>query len=99
VQRQKALAKLHAGCKHPVSEILEGRYEPESTYAYAKPEFRVCKLCGYAEEGWGSGFWKLARGIYDGIPQLSRDEAFKYVLKFHTQDDLYKLKYPDRKHD
>ena len=54
---------------------------------------RVCMLCGYAEEGWGCGFWKL-RYNYEPVVKLPRELLFqKYVKKFWTQDMLNEVRF------
>lgn len=75
-----ALAELQTACAHPLSEVVEGEYRPDPWGNNSTPPFRVCKLCGYAEEGWHCGYWKLGRGVYNGIQSMSRTEAFEYVL-------------------
>lgn len=92
-KRKKQLQKTHTTCKHPIDEVVDGKYR--DGYFGATPPFRVCKLCGYAEEGWNCGYWKLHKNKYD-IPQLDHDDAWKYVKEFHSQDDMYKLQYPER---
>lgn len=93
IKRTKQLQKTHTTCKHPLDQVIEGKYEDLGWLGVHRP-IRVCKACGYAEEGWGSGYWKLPNNY--SIPQLDRDEAWKYVKKFHSQKDMYKLKYPER---
>lgn len=77
-------------CPHPIEQIVEGQFQPEGIITSAKPSFRVCRLCGYAEEGWGY-YYKLAPGSYNGIPHLSREEAWKLVVKFHSRSQLYEM--------
>lgn len=93
--RKTLIKDLHKVCKHPFEQIIECAYRDKGWLGCDRP-FRVCKACGYAEEGWGCGYWKLAPRVYEGIPTLGRDQAFKYVLRYHSQDDMYKLKYPER---
>lgn len=91
-------SKLMDKCTHPFDAIREGRYVPSGSWNHATPEMRVCIDCGYAEEGWGCGFWKLSVDweLRDSIPQLSRDEAFKYVRKFWTQDAMSEFRFPKK---
>ena len=91
-QREKRLNGMHEECPHPHEHIIEAKYR--DGYFGATPPFRVCKLCGYAEEGWYCGYWKLS--TREECPTLSRDAAQKYVLKFHSQDDLSKKRFPNR---
>jgi len=91
-------------CEHPEQVIVEGKAKPGDTwtigcgggtYSTWKPPFRVCRACGYAEEGWGSGYWKL--GSTPRVPEIERAEAKKLILgRALTQRDLYKLEYPHR---
>lgn len=97
--REKTLTMMQAACKHPVDEWLETPYYSGGPYGYSSGELRVCKLCGYAEEGWGCGFWKL-KGYGLDIPVISRDAARKkYILKLYSQRDLNELRYPNRNSD
>jgi hypothetical protein len=83
-------------CTHPIEEVIEGDYYPSSYYSYARPPFRVCKLCGYSEESWRVGY-KI--NTTTEVPNLSRESAMKLVRgKIHTGDDLYHLQYPIAKH-
>lgn len=78
-KKKKAfIIKSVAKCKHPVSSVVEGEYK-EFHYLNSCPPFRVCKDCGYAEEGWGCGYNKL--DYYKVlVPTVQRDYAEKYVL-------------------
>lgn len=81
-------------CVHPISHIVEGEYSPDDYgWGSADPPFRVCTICGYAEEGWGCGYWKLAPRIYD-IKPISRNKAYTYVTKgVLSQEKLSNLKF------
>lgn len=67
-------------CAHPPTHIIEGEYDPDDGWRDAIPPFRVCTICGYAEEGWGCGYWKLSTDNIK-IPELTRTEARKFATK------------------
>lgn len=84
----KRIAELESKikkCKHPESEIVEGEYISTGPYSHdwdgecATPPFRVCKICGFAEQGWGCGYKVLAPNNYH-IPTIKRSKAMKYVI-------------------
>lgn len=87
-EKRKAslIAKVQRLCRHPVSMLIEAPYS-SSEFSSERP-FRVCRRCGYAEEGWGAGYWRLGRGVYSGVPELSRNEAQRLVRTFVSQDDM-----------
>ena len=70
--------EMQRRCKHPHAAIVEGEYRPP-TYFSAMPPFRVCKRCGYAEQGWHCGYTYLAPDDYSMVA-IDRDEAFKFVV-------------------
>lgn len=82
VKKKELVTKLQAKCKHPMKSVIEAEYMPsESEFFNALPPFRVCTLCGYAEEGWGCGYDKLTcppTESYD-VPIVSRDRAHQSV--------------------
>ena len=90
-------------CKH--SDIVGGKSKPGDTwtigcgggsYSTAEPPFRVCRLCGYAEEGW-SGYYKLKEPFQLEAPELERAEAMKLVIgRIVSRSHQYKLQYPER---
>jgi len=85
--------ELQSRCQHRVNEVVEGDYK---AYDYSTdPPFRVCTVCGYAEQGWGCGYWKLNYGSRE-IPTIPRSEAQKYIRKFFTQDQMNELRYGRR---
>lgn len=93
--REETLTMMQEKCKHPVEEWFEIPYKP-CDYGHSSPELRVCKLCGYAEEGWGCGFWKLD-GYFE-VPKISRNRAHKdYILKLYSQSDLNELRFLNKK--
>ena len=88
-QREETYAKSQKSCSHPASEVIEGEYK--SGHYFTSPPFRVCKLCGYAEEGWHCGYWKLSDGY---IPSVSREYAMKYVIGgVRSQEDISKERF------
>lgn len=82
------------GCEHPQEEIVEGEYVSDSWGHNHTPPFRVCKLCGYAEEGWHCGYWKLGAGVYSGVKKLPRQKAREFVKgPIHAQEVLCEIRY------
>lgn len=69
-------------CPHPKDELREGRG--------SGPPWTICLLCGYAEEGWGIGGWKLPGGYIDHmpIPRISEDLLMRRRRFFRTQADI-----------
>lgn len=55
------------------------------------PPYRVCTRCGYAEEGWHCGYWKL--DDRKEIRKVSRDDAGKYIRRLMSQADLSKVRF------
>jgi hypothetical protein len=91
--RKQRIAEIQDSCTHPFEYIREGMWREGSSGYSSIPEFRVCTLCGYSEEGWGCGFWKLA---YHGqeIPKLSRESAIKFVKDgIQRQDEMNKKRF------
>jgi len=81
--------KGQSACKHPADQILEGPYQDGY---FTQPPFRVCKLCGYAEEGWHCGYWKLRDSTEVG--SVSREYAMKYVINgIIPQSELSKKRF------
>lgn len=81
---QDTLKICQAECKH--EDVVE---HPDSHGKFiVSPPYRVCRTCGYAEEGWGCGYWKLAPRVFE-VPHLSREAAWKFVRgKIWTQDEM-----------
>lgn len=86
--------KLMTKCPHLIEALREAKAVSSSWSA--TPPMRVCTDCGYAEEGWHCGYWKLDTDYGVEIPKLSRDAAFKFVRKFWTQNAMAELRYPNR---
>lgn len=85
--------KLMTKCPHPIESLREGEYEKAGNWGSATPPMRVCTDCGYAEEGWGCGYWKLDTDYNVAVPKLSRDEAFKHVRKFLPQYKMDEIRF------
>jgi len=79
---RRTLIDTQVSCRH--SEIVEGGHS-----ATLRP-FRVCTKCGYAEEGWGSGYSNLNNN-YKDVKIMSRDEASKYVRGVVLSQDVHWL--------
>lgn len=89
-EREEIVARGQKYCPHPTSEILEGEYK--RGHYFTSPPFRVCKLCGYAEDGWHCGYWKLQDN--DPVPSVSREMAMKYVIGgVLSQEELSKKRF------
>ena len=82
--------QLFRECPHPDNEVVEGRFKDNGWLGCTRP-FRVCRLCGYAEEGWGMGYWKLAKPGTT-IPSLPYDDARKYVRRQFSQDEQWEAR-------
>lgn len=69
-------------CLHPFESIVESESVEDKWGHYHTPPFLVCKDCGYAEEDWHCGPWKLTRYSKcrnKRVPTINREEAWKYV--------------------
>jgi len=89
-RKDDAIKKLQEQCKHPKELTLEGKYVDSHFGGVLFRPCRVCKLCGYGEEGWGAGYWKLSNS-YGNVPEVSHDEAWKHVRTFISQDQMMEL--------
>lgn len=89
-RREKTIRSFQSRCKHPATQIREAPHY-SSGYGYSDPPFRVCIDCGYAEEGWHCGYWKLRDD--EDVAEINRDAAWEYVLKFYTQEELSDLRF------
>jgi hypothetical protein len=73
------LPEIQAACGHPEKEIVEGEHQSYSFgFHGVEPPFRVCRRCGYSEQGWDCGYFRLYPNN-SSIPRLGRDEARKFV--------------------
>lgn len=70
-------------CVHPKERIREFREDRCAPWT-------VCLECGYAEEGWGVGGWKLPSGYIDHmpIPSISHVAFHKARTVFRTQRQI-----------
>lgn len=70
-------------CIHPAEKLREFREDRCAPWT-------VCLECGYAEEGWGIGGWKLPSGYIDHmpIPPISHVEFYKARTVFRTQRQI-----------
>lgn len=91
--------RLMDKCPHHYDSLREGTFVSSGGFGSATPPLRVCIDCGYAEEGWGCGYWKLSTSweLNDAIPKLTRDEAFKFVRRFWTQDMMDMVRFSKKK--
>jgi hypothetical protein len=71
-------------CSHPLDQIRE---QWESGQG---PPWTICLVCGYSEEGWGIGGWKLPSGYINHmpIPKIGLDEFMQKRRFFRTQSDI-----------
>jgi hypothetical protein len=76
---EEARVQAQISCEHP--KIVEGNYLPPSSVSNGYAPFRVCRDCGYSEEGWGSGYSFLTRGDKQDeleIPTIDRGRAYEF---------------------
>ncbi len=78
-------------CSHPSDGCVEGEYEPGTGWGYARPPFAVCTACGYAEVGWGCGYWRLGGRGKRLIPRVEARRLVRGTIK--TQDQLSAVRY------
>lgn len=89
--RKETMVKLmQDNCKHPEESLLESKSIPSSFGGTLFRPLRVCRLCGYAEEGWGAGYWKISN-TYSELPVVSREVAWRFVRKFVSQEEMMRL--------
>lgn len=58
-------------CSHTAADVLQGESRD------GEAPFRVCTACGYAEEGWGYGYSRLALCFEENV--VARDVALAHV--------------------
>lgn len=82
-EKKRAITKAaQAVCPHV--DYFEARHNPP---------FRVCILCGYSEEGWHAGYWKLGPKDYDA-PTVSEARCRRLQIgAMMTQSMMYELRY------
>lgn len=73
-------------CKHNIKHVVEAPYKEGDYLFRSEPDFRVCKRCGYAEEGW-KRYYKLY--AYKNVPIVTRSEGWKYVKLFLDNEKAY----------
>jgi hypothetical protein len=71
---EEILIDAQISCPH--EKVVEGDYFPCS-YSSTLPPFRVCTVCGYAEEGWGCGYSFLDN--YKELEKTDRPNALAYL--------------------
>jgi hypothetical protein len=76
-------------CPHPHQFLVEVAYR-ESTFFDFLP-WRLCKLCGAAEEGWSYNFVKpkvVIKYVTSGeLPQITSDDLIKLRTKIYSKED------------
>lgn len=80
--------QLMAECSHPIESVVQAPLF-ELYGGDCLPPFRVCTLCGLAEDTWGCGAHYLAPGFYGKLSPISREEAYGITLFSLTDDDYY----------
>lgn len=94
-----ALLVAQTDCSHPIEHQREAGYY-HSEFGRSQPPFAVCLNCGYSEEGWGAGYWKLSRKgrMRVELPQVSREELLKSALpRLNTQEAQHEARYGYKK--
>jgi hypothetical protein len=61
---------LLLACPH--EHTVEADYVPDPYGHHPDPPFRVCRVCGFSERGWGCGYQVLTR---PAVP-VSREDAY-----------------------
>lgn len=90
--RDIQLKLLFKTCKHPKDQVVEGDVLRFTYIGSIHPPFRVCKQCGYAETGWGCGYYKL-NWPRSKILTIQRDVAERFVRRKVSQDEMWKMKH------
>ena len=87
-ERDLTISEHQENCPHDPVNLREAPSD-NLRYSSDRPPFRVCISCGRAEDGWGSGYYKL-KAPNEEVAQLSRSAALKFVIGgVKTQDDLW----------
>ena len=79
-RRLEAQVLMQHSCDHP--NVVE---------ANESPPFAVCTLCGYAEQGWHCGYWKLAHRRLRRVTALTARETV--IGRIWTQRELSEERY------
>jgi hypothetical protein len=80
-------------CIHPIDQVVEAEPEENDYHRLYDTDFRLCKLCGYAENG-AYGYHKLGRGVLadygdgEGIPVVNRNDAEKMITKMRSSEEM-----------
>ncbi len=73
------LNKIKTECVHPPKLIYEVPYKPHGSCDWdgeaSDPPYRVCRVCGVREEGWGCGYKILA--TKSDVAEITDAEAMK----------------------
>lgn len=96
-RRTNMIQEAQEACDHPSDEIIEAPEKKLYYFDCLKP-FRVCRLCGYAEEEWGCGYKKLNKNVH--LVLQCRESALPYVLTMVRQNDppLRAEEFKERRH-
>lgn len=73
LRRAEVITRVQSECPH--ERVVEGK-SYLGTFI-TQPPFAIYEDCGYAEEGWGSGYKKLRGKIKYSV---DRDEARKFIV-------------------
>lgn len=86
-ERRNIISDVQDNCAH--GDVLEANYRPSGNGFFGEPPFRVCRDCGYAEEGWDCEYLKLGSLKLQSVPiKVDRATAYQYVVKFMTRQML-----------
>lgn len=84
IKTREFIHMLQNKCKH--TDVVE-------TSLGTHPPFRVCRECGYAEQGWGCGYWKL-NGPGPDTPQLPERVCSSLVtIRVLSQEEMNNVRY------
>ena len=100
-ERNGTIEQLQAECDHPLAEVREIDYVP-SKYGSTILPYRLCLRCGYAEEGWGCGYWRLCNSkiaLEKGDPPgMKREESRKYIRTFLSQRQMSEMRFQEEEY-
>lgn len=85
-EKMYKMALIELQCMCPHEKIVEGDYVDEGIHSKAMAPFRVCVECGYAEQGWGSGYALLNKPRKD-VGIVERGKAHKYVKTLTNHEE------------
>lgn len=72
-KRKDIIQEVTDKCDHPLESIVELPYEEVSLLNTRRP-WLVCSKCGYAEEGWGTGYKKLRKAEHQNPVKITHEE-------------------------